>query len=155
MTRFPTRPRHVASLRMAPRSLEGVSVLIVDDDPDALELMGFFLRPTGATVREARDGYEALMLALETPPHVVFCDIRMPRLDGHALIDQFKKHEDLRGVPFIATTGLGADDDVVDTCLAGFSGHLVKPIQPEMVDTLLQEVLKRVAGPRVDRGSER
>jgi CheY-like chemotaxis protein len=139
---------------MAPRSLEGVSVLVVDDDPDALELMGFFLRPTGAMVREAHDGYEALMLALEEPPHVVFCDIRMPRLDGIGLIDQFKRHEDLRGVPFIATTGLGADDDVVDTCLAGFSGHLVKPILPEMVDTLLHEVLKRSADPRPAPGAE-
>jgi CheY-like chemotaxis protein len=138
---------------MTYRTLEGVSVLVVDDDPDARELMGFFLRPTGAIVREACDGYDALMLALEEAPSVVFCDIRMPRLDGIGLIDQFKRHEHLRGVPFIATTGLGADDDVVDTWLAGFSAHLVKPILPEMVDTLLHEILPRQDDPRPGRDS--
>lgn len=44
---------------MAMTSLHGVSILVVDDDPDARELMRMFLRPTGATVVEARDGYEA------------------------------------------------------------------------------------------------
>jgi CheY-like chemotaxis protein len=142
---------------MVPFDLRGVSILVVEDDPDALELMGMFLRPTGATVREARDGYEALMQALESPPDVVFCDLRMPRLDGHALIDQFKRHEDLCGIPFIATTGLGDDEDVLHTCLAGFAGHLVKPITPPMVDALLRQVLKQPAGPpatEAARGAE-
>ena len=140
---------------MVPFDLRGVSILVVEDDPDALELMGMFLRPTGATVRQARDGYEALMLALQEPPDVVFCDLRMPRLDGHALIDQFKRHEDLSEVPFVATTGLGEDSDVLHTCLAGFAGHLVKPIMPDMVDALLRQVLKGPAEPTMAAGLRR
>jgi two-component system, cell cycle response regulator len=128
---------------MVPFDLRGVSILVVEDDPDALELMGMFLRPTGATVRQARDGYEALLLAHQDRPDVVFCDLRMPRLDGHALVDRFKRDERLSAVPVIATTALGDDADVMHTCLAGFAGHLVKPILPEMVDALLQEVLKK------------
>ena len=128
---------------MAMRGLHGVSILVVDDDPDALELMRMFLRPTGATVVEARDGYEALLQALAHPPDVVFCDLRMPRLDGPELLYQFQRDERLRAIPFVATTGLGADTDVVSTCLQGFAGHLVKPIEPRMVDALLEGVLRK------------
>jgi CheY-like chemotaxis protein len=74
---------------------------------------------------------------------VVFCDLRMPRLDGHELLYQFQRDERLSHVPFVATTGLGDDSDVMYTCLAGFAGHLVKPIEPAMVDTLLEEVLQK------------
>jgi CheY-like chemotaxis protein len=128
---------------MVMRGLHGIRILVVDDDPDALELMGMFLRPTGATVVAARDGYEALLQALHDPPDVVFCDLRMPRLDGHELLYQFQREERLRAIPFVATTGLGGDTDVLYTCLEGFAGHLVKPIQPEMVDALLEGVVRQ------------
>ena len=127
---------------VAARSLDGVSILVVDDDPDALELMRMFLRPTGATVIEARDGYEALLQALRNPPDLVFCDLCMPRLDGHELLYQFQRDERLSAIPFIATTGLGTDADMMHTCLAGFAGHLVKPIVPAMVDALLEKILQ-------------
>ena len=126
---------------MVAAGLQGISILIVDDDPDALELMRMFLRPTGATVREARDGYEALLQAQRHLPDIVFCDLRMPRIDGHGLIDQFRRDERLSAVPVVATTGLGDDSDVTHTCLAGFAGHLVKPIMPEMVDSALDRIL--------------
>ena len=126
---------------MVAAGLQGISILIVDDDPDALELMRMFLRPTGATVREARDGYEALLQAQRHLPDIVFCDLRMPRIDGHGLIDQFRRDERLSAVPVVATTALGDDSDVTHTCLAGFAGHLVKPIMPEMVDSALDRIL--------------
>ena len=126
---------------MVAPSLDGLSILVVDDDPDALELMRMFLRPTGATVREAHDGFEALLQARRHPPDVVFCDLRMPRLDGHGLIDRFQRDERLSAVPVVATTALGEDRDVTHTCLAGFAGHLVKPIMPEMVDAVLARIL--------------
>jgi CheY-like chemotaxis protein len=137
---------------MVAAGLEGLSILIVDDDPDALELMRMFLRPTGATVREARDGYEALLQAQRHPPDIVFCDLRMPRIDGHGLIDQFRRDERLAAVPIVATTAMGDDSDVTHTCLAGFAGHLVKPIMPEMVDAVLDRVLPgRRGAPAVPR----
>ena len=126
---------------MVAAGLEGISILIVDDDPDALELMRMFLRPTGATVREARDGYEALLQAQRHLPDIVFCDLRMPRIDGHGVIDQFRRDERLAAVPIVATTAMGDDSDVTHTCLAGFAGHLVKPIMPEMVDAVLDRIL--------------
>jgi CheY-like chemotaxis protein len=126
---------------MGTGSLQGISILVVDDDPDALELMRMFLRPTGATVREAHDGYEALLQAQRNRPDIVFCDLRMPRIDGHGLIDQFRRDERLASVPVVATTALGDDSDVTHTCLAGFAGHLVKPIMPEMVDAVLDRIL--------------
>ena len=134
------RDRAIVPGMVAP-SLDGISILVVDDDPDALELMRMFLRPTGATVREAHDGFEALLQARRHPPDVVFCDLRMPRLDGHGLIDRFQRDERLSAVPVVATTALGEDRDVTHTCLAGFAGHLVKPIMPEMVDAVLARIL--------------
>jgi CheY-like chemotaxis protein len=126
---------------MAAPTLRGLSVLIVDDDPDALELMRMFLRPTGAVVHEAHDGYEALLLAQRHPPDLVFCDLRMPRIDGHGFLDQLRRDERFESVPVVATTALGDDSDVTHTCLAGFAGHLVKPIMPEMVDAVIARVL--------------
>jgi CheY-like chemotaxis protein len=138
---------------MVSPDLRGLSVLIVDDDPDALELMRMFLRPTGAVVWEAHDGYEALMQAQQNRPDVVFCDLRMPRLDGHALKDRFQRDEGLATVPIVATTALGDESDVTHTCLAGFAGHLVKPIMPEMVDAVLERILP-ISDPRARAARE-
>jgi two-component system, response regulator len=60
-------------------------VLIVEDNPDFRGLMRDFVETFGATVREARDGYEAMAQVLRSPPHLIFCDLRMPGLDGRSL----------------------------------------------------------------------
>lgn len=132
---------------MVRQGLRGRSILVVDDDEDTRELMGLFLRPTGALVRQAQDGYEALVEADHVPPDLVFCDILMPGLDGYAVMNQLQRDPRLRRVPVVAITALGTDSDVVDTCVAGFIGHLVKPLTQEMVFAQLKRVFGRLPNP--------
>lgn len=134
-----TLPCH-AGATMRSQQLRGLSILVVDDDPDAREMMRMFLRPTGALVREAADGSEALTLAEIDPPAAVFCDLLMPDMDGHAFLDRLARNPRLAAIPVVAVSGLGSDDDVMRTCLAGFAGHVVKPIEPATIDAQLDRL---------------
>lgn len=121
-------------------SLSGPCVLVVDDDQDTRELVEAFLHPTGARVNTARDGFEALVAAHALRPDIIFCDIVMPGLDGYAVMHMLRHDPRLSAIPVVAITALGTNSDVVDTTLAGFVGHLVKPLTPEMIVSQVQRL---------------
>jgi len=110
-----------------PRRLGGVRILIVDDHQDAREAMRLILESLGVTVDLARNGAEALSVAQANPPDVIFCDLRMPRMDGFAFLEHVRGDPKLRRSRVIAVSGLASEDDVSRTWEAGFDGHLVKP----------------------------
>src|SRR5580658_6585971 len=87
--------------------LDGTAVLVADDDPDNLELLGFVISAEGATVRTASSGREALDLLPNWTPDVLLLDIEMPDMDGYQLLSAIRRHAGLHDVPAIAVTGLG------------------------------------------------
>jgi two-component system CheB/CheR fusion protein len=108
--------------------LKGVRILVVDDHDDAREAMSMMLEPLGVTVDLARNGPDALNIAKQHPPDVIFCDLRMPGMDGFAFLERVRNDPGLRRSRVIAVSGLASEDDVKRTWQAGFDGHLVKPI---------------------------
>ena len=82
---------------------------------------------------------DGLTLARQHPPDVIFCDLRMPGMDGFAFLERLRSDPELRRSRVIAVSGLASEDDVRRTWQAGFDGHLVKPI---IYDGLLAQ-LKR------------
>jgi len=107
-------------------------VLVVDDNPDAVETLDEALRLLGYQVRTARDGPTAMRVAQELRPTVALLDIGLPVMDGHELA--LKLREMLGpGLYLIAITGYGQEHDRGRSAASGFSAHLVKPVQLEAV----------------------
>lgn len=113
--------------------LAGVRVLLVDDAPDALEVLAVILERANAEVRTAPSAAEARRLFDESPPHVLISDIAMPDEDGFALIEWLRKLPPDRGAktPAVALTAYAREEDRLKALAAGFNAHLSKPVGPE------------------------
>jgi CheY-like chemotaxis protein len=128
--------------------LRGRSVLVVEDDEDSREVLRLIVESCGATVRLAVDGAEALARVGEARPDLVLCDLRMPGVDGFTFLERLRADPRSRHVRVVAVTALDSDEDVARTWAAGFDGHVVKPIDLELMTTLLERVFWANRRPR-------
>ena len=114
------------------RELEGIRVLVVDDEPDTREVIKAVLEHFGADVVLAGSAAEALAALERSLPDVILSDISMPGEDGYDLVRQVKALEARRGVqlPVAALTALSGERDRARVREAGFLMHLTKPIEP-------------------------
>jgi CheY-like chemotaxis protein len=113
-------------------------VLVVDDSEDNLSALSLLLRQRGHQVASARDGAAALVEAERFRPDVVLLDIGMPKMNGFEVCRRLRREPWGRTMRVIAQTGWGQVDDRRRTDEAGFDGHLVKPLDPDALDRLLQ-----------------
>ena len=111
-------------------SLEGVSVLVVDDNVDALELLDRGLAQAGARVRLAESGAEALDIWRRDPADVLLCDLAMPRMSGFELLSRIRELDRVAGrvTPAIAVTAHASEEQVARSTQAGFQLHVSKPL---------------------------
>ncbi len=109
--------------------LDGVSILAVDDNADALEILTAALSSVGATVRTARSGEDALRSIDAAAPQIVLCDLAMPGMDGFALLEGIRRADAAaaRTTPVLALTAYASDDYRRRCQRAGFQGHIAKP----------------------------
>ncbi len=116
-----------------PGPLKDVSVLLVDDDLDALEGLALVLRHSGARVSTAASARDAFAMLLQELPHVIVADIGMPDEDGHAFLKIVRALPPERGgrTPAIALTAHAAPQDRLDALRSGFELHLAKPVAPQ------------------------
>jgi len=126
-------------LVIAPRSLQGKRVLIVDDESDTRELIAMIVEQHGGIARPASSAADAIA-ALDTfVPDVLLSDIGMPGMDGCALIQKIRgsQTEVIRNVPAIALTAYARDDDRFRALEAGFHFYEAKPIEPlRLIDVI-------------------
>ena len=106
-------------------------VLVVDDNPDAAEIMARGLRRLGYEVRVAHDGPTALLIAPELTPELAVLDIGLPVMDGYELARRLRNVAGLSRLRLIAVTGYGQISDRMRSRAAGFDAHLVKPVSLE------------------------
>jgi PAS domain S-box-containing protein len=124
------------SFTMQSHSLEGVSVLVVDDEADARELVATLLRHYGARVTAASSAAEAFALLRSsddgTRPDVLVSDIGMPEEDGYSLIERIRRLSPQEGglIPAVALTAYGRASDRIRALSAGFQAHMPKPVEP-------------------------
>jgi PAS domain S-box-containing protein len=124
--------------------LPATRVLVVDDDPDAVELVHELLTSAGAVVQTALSAHEALQSLAQFHPQVLVSDIGMPEVDGYGLIKRVRALDASNGgrTPAVALTAYASAEDA-DRCLAsGFQSHLAKPVDPEQ----LLRVVANLAG---------
>jgi CheY-like chemotaxis protein/anti-sigma regulatory factor (Ser/Thr protein kinase) len=113
--------------------LHGVQVLVVEDDPDSLEMLSFLLTEAGASVRTAGSTGEALILLRWIQPDVLLSDLAMPDEDGYALIRSIRKGEGPGGprLPAVALTAYVRVQDRARAVDAGFDMFVEKPVNPD------------------------
>jgi CheY-like chemotaxis protein len=122
--------------------LDGVRVLVVDDDDDARGAIVTVLEECGADVLAAASGGEALALMKRATVHVLVSDIAMPGMDGHRLIRRVRDLAPQRGgnVPAVALTAYAAPPDRTRALLAGYQVYLPKPFDPPELVTLVAKL---------------
>ncbi|HXG64029.1 MAG TPA: ATP-binding protein [Blastocatellia bacterium] len=110
--------------------LEGLRVLVVDDEPDTLELIRRLLSGCGAEVRTASSAVEALEELDSWGAEIMVADIGMPGEDGYSLIAKLRAREAERGgrIPAIALTAFARSEDRIRSLTAGYQVHLAKPV---------------------------
>ncbi|WP_334747733.1 hybrid sensor histidine kinase/response regulator [Nostoc sp.] len=113
-------------------NLDGLRVLIVDDEADARHLLTMILRQYGAQVMAAPSASDALLALQEYRPHILVSDIGMPQEDGYTLIRQVRALPTDQGgrIPAVALTAYARAEDRTQALLAGFQLHVPKPVNP-------------------------
>ncbi len=123
----------------APPRLDGLKLLVVDDEEDARMLVGEVLRERGAEVHLAASGVEALEKFVVVRPDVVVSDIGMPQLDGYSLIRRIRALPAQLGgrTPAVALTAYARSEDAQRAFAAGYQTHVAKPIEPAELATVI------------------
>lgn len=116
-------------------------VLVVDDNVDSAECLALFLRLSGHEVQMAHDGPTAIDAAQMFQPQVVLLDIGLPKLDGYEVARRLREWPEMQKAVFIALTGYGRTEDQRLSRQAGFDHHLVKPVDPEAVEALINSLV--------------
>jgi CheY-like chemotaxis protein len=129
-------------------ALDGLRILIVEDDADTRAAIPMLLEGTGVAVRTAGTAQEALEHIEEWRPHVLVSDISLPTMDGYELVRRVRAGDGERGfaTPAVALTGY-ADQKHRQLCFdAGFQAHVAKPIDPIELVTVIASLAGRGPG---------
>lgn len=102
-------------------------ILVIDDSRDAAFTMKMLLTKLGHQVETADGGQQGIEAAKNAPPDIVFCDIGMPKVDGHEVARQLRADSRTSKTHLVALTGYAREDDRKQAIDAGFDQHLVKP----------------------------
>jgi CheY-like chemotaxis protein len=124
-------------------SLEGVAVLLADDEADIVELLEFVLTQAGATVKAASNAKEALDILKDWRPDVMLFDICMPLMSGYDLLSALRQDPALQKIPAVAVTGnqdANRNERAFDT---GFAVHVTKPFDTEALVELVGWLARR------------
>jgi CheY-like chemotaxis protein len=142
--RGPGRPPAADAAGTTPVRLDGVKVMVVDDELDMRDFLSVSLRQYGADVTALATVGEAVAALEREKPDVLVSDIGMPGEDGYALIRKVRALSPDRGgqVPAAALTGFAAGDDTTRVLSAGYQVHLPKPVEPSQ----LAQVVGTLAG---------
>ena len=130
----------------AERILSGVDVLVVDDEPDARDLVAAVLSRCGAQVRTASTVDDAIRQLKERRPQVLLSDLGLPNEDGYALIRRVREIDG--EVPAAALTAYASVDDHKSALAAGFQAHVSKPVEPSDLVLLVASLAGRIVQPR-------
>jgi CheY-like chemotaxis protein len=124
--------------------LDGLRVLVVDDERDARELLELVLVRSGARVETAGSAAAALVLAERFRPEVIVSDVGMPEEDGYSFIRRIRASEsELAQVPAVALTAYTRREDEARALHMGFNHHLGKPVNPDDLVALIARLGQR------------
>jgi two-component system alkaline phosphatase synthesis response regulator PhoP len=120
-----------------------ITILLVDDEPDILEFLGYNLEKEGYKVLKAKNGQKALKLAREHRPQLVILDVMMPVMDGMDACIEIRKLPELAGTLIAFLTARGEDYSQIAGFEAGADDYITKPIKPKLFISRIQALLRR------------
>jgi PAS domain S-box-containing protein len=124
-------------------TLSGVHILIVDDDPDNLDILQFILQQEGATVTAMSSPFSAIEQIAAQSSDLIISDIGMPELDGYELIQQVRALPQGQQIPALALTAFAYQEDQRKAIEAGFQAYITKPINPIELSEVITQLLHR------------
>lgn len=125
-------------------------ILLVDDEPDILEFVGYNLRRQGYEVSTAADGRDALRVALNTLPHLVLLDVMMPVMDGFEACRAMRSRVELSGAVIAFMTARGEDYSQIEGFESGADDYISKPVRMNVLLSRVKALLKRTEEPPDD-----
>ncbi len=127
-----------------------IKILLVDDEPDILEIVGYNLSNEGYQVITAENGLEGVKKAKKELPHLIILDVMMPEMDGIEACEQIRKHPDLKNTLVTFLTARGEDYSQVAGFDAGADDYITKPIKPKVLISKVKALLRRFKEEDVD-----
>ena len=123
---------------------EDIKILLVDDEPDILEIVGYNLKSEGYKIYTAKNGAEAVEIAKKVIPHLIILDIMMPVMDGIEACEKIRKTKGLEQVLVTFFTARGEDYSQVAGFNVGADDYITKPIKPKVLVSKIKGLLRRV-----------
>ena len=118
-------------------------ILLVDDEPDILEFLGYNLRKEGYTLYTAENGKDAIEIAKHVIPHLIILDVMMPVMDGIETCSELKKIPKLDNTLIVFLTARGEDYSQLAGFEAGADDYITKPIKPKIIISRIKALLRR------------
>ena len=131
--------------RPASPATHHLRVLVVEDNPDAAEMLNLAVAHLGHTTRLAHDGPAAIALAAEFVPDLILLDIGLPTMSGYAVARALRERAEFNHVHLAAVTGWGQEEDRRKAREAGFDSHFTKPLSPGVLESLLAAIAQQMA----------
>jgi len=120
-----------------------IKILLVDDEPDILEIVGYNLSNEGYQVITAENGQEGVKIAKKELPHLIILDVMMPEMDGIEACEIIRKNPDLKNTIVTFLTARGEDYSQVAGFDAGADDYITKPIKPKVLVSKVKALLRR------------
>lgn len=126
---------------------ENFKILLVDDEKDILEFLGYNLKKEGYQVLTARNGKDAIKIAKEELPHLIILDVMMPKMDGIETCGEIKGIPELSNAIIVFLTARGEDYSQIAGFDAGADDYITKPVKPKVLVSRIKALLRRYKEP--------
>ena len=123
-----------------------IKILLVDDEQDILEIVGYNLSQEGYQIVTATNGKEAIHKAKKELPHLIIMDVMMPEMDGMEACENIRKISELSNVIIVFLTARSEDYSQVAGFDAGADDYIAKPIKPKVLVSKVKALLRRFKG---------
>jgi len=134
-------------------SSDSIKILLVDDEPDILEIVGYNLSSGGYEVFTAANGLDAIEVAKKEVPNLIILDVMMPKMDGIEACEQLRKLPELSNTIITFLTARNEDYSQVAGFDAGADDYITKPIKPKLLLSKVKGLLRRTSVEKNDENS--
>lgn len=129
---------------------ETFKILLVDDEPDILEILSYPLKNEGFQVYTASNGLEAIKLAKDIQPHLIILDVMMPEMDGIEACEIIRKDKKISNTLITFLSARGEDYSKIAGFNAGADDYITKPIKPKVLVSKVKSLLRRISEKKSD-----
>lgn len=132
-----------------------IRILLVDDEPDILEFIGYNLKNEGYQVFMANNGEKAIEKALEIKPHLILLDVMMPVMDGIETCVELKSRDVFNDTLIVFLSARGEDYSQIMGLESGADDYITKPIRPKVLKSKVKSLLRRIVESEVQNDDNR